>query len=456
MNGAREEADLIIGVLDMRAAVDIATSITCLDPEAFMVPGHRIIWAGFQAITARGGMIDAWALGKTMRKLGAIDIDLQLMDRYFNDSRDGLGSLDLRPRIVQVAECYKRRTVTKAMESLSSSADDLTWDEMATQLAEVVGKVSQAGNPRFQSATDYAKQFEAFLAGKPILTEGCRDNLVTFGVEGIDEAIVANPGRLIVIGGLPSAGKTALALQAAIRTAQAGKRVAMASLEMDEDEIAARIVANVCDVNSIKALKYGTDQSRGPEDRKGLNEVRKHIVGLHGCAGDSWTSIEAAVTREHRKAPLSLVIVDYIQLMGGSETKYRRNETEAQQIAQITMGAKRLAQKLKVNVLLLSQFNREVKETEEPTLQHFLGSGQIERDIDIALLLWNTQVAYERGKNRRIRCRIAKNRGGERYGLVEIDFDPAKNRFLFVPAKVQETVPLVTTQRLRMAHALGQ
>jgi replicative DNA helicase len=221
-------------------------------------------------------------------------------------------------------------------------------------------------------------------------------------------------------------------------------------------EISARIVASVCDVNSKRALKYGTDQSRGPGDRKNLEQVRKHIVGLHGCAGDSWISIEAAVTREHRKAPLSLVIVDYIQLMGASETKGRKNETEAQQIAQITMGAKRLAQKLKVNVLLLSQFNREVKETEEPTFQHFLGSGQIERDIDIAILLWNTQVQYEKGKNRRIKCRIAKNRGGERYGLVEMDYDPAKNRFVFVPAKVQETVPLANTQRLRLAHGLGQ
>jgi replicative DNA helicase len=98
-------------------------------------------------------------------------------------------------------------------------------------------------------------------------------------------------------------------------------------------------------------------------------------------------------------------------------------------IGEITKSAKRLAQKLKINVIILSQFNRKIEEFEEPTLQHFLGSGQIERDADIALLLWNTDKDPAPSAIRPVACRIAKNRGGARFGKYMLDFDPALNQF---------------------------
>jgi replicative DNA helicase len=166
------------------------------------------------------------------------------------------------------------------------------------------------------------------------------------------------------------------------------------------------------------------------EDRCILTELRKNIVGIHGCAGDSWCSVEAAIVREHRRAPLSVAIVDYLQLLGEPDTKGRRADTEAQAIGEITKSAKKLAQRLGINVLMLSQFNRKVEECQEPTLQNFLGSGQIERDIDIALLLWNTQLNPKPGDDRIIMCRVAKNRGGERFGKFRLRFNPAHNQFI--------------------------
>jgi replicative DNA helicase len=233
---------------------------------------------------------------------------------------------------------------------------------------------------------------------------------------------------MIVIGGLPSAGKSAFAIQMGVRTALSGRRVAMGGLEMDEDETSARIIACACGVDSLIALKCSHDPS--PDNRPILDAVRRNLVGLHGCAGDSWTSVEAAIVREHRRAPLSVAIVDYLQLLGEPDTKSRRIETEAAMIGEITKSAKRLAQRLKINVVMLSQFNRQVREGEEPNLQHFLGSGQIERDIDIALLLWNTDPnPDDKRLERPVSCRIAKNRGGKRYGKVRMKFMPAFNQF---------------------------
>lgn len=424
---AKIEADLITGVLDLRTDLGISSQVTCLDPEAFTVPGHRMIWKSFQVVTRSGGFIDSWVMGKAMRKLGASDIDLQLLDRYFNDSRDGLGSLDLRPRIAAVADAYKRRAVLRSMEDLARTSDDLSWDEIQTRLLDVTGKVSQAGNPQFGEGADHARQFEAFLTGSAILPQEHRSNLTVFGIPALDSTIMANPGRLIVIGGMPSAGKTAFAVQAGIETADIGHRVALASLEMDADEIAARIVAKVSGVNSIAVLR--SDGPPRPELRPRLESIKRNLVGLYGCAGDSWTAIESAIVREHTRSPLKLAIVDYLQLMEAPDVARKRNDNEAQRIGEITKACKRLAQRLGINVVLLSQFNREVSEGQEPTLQNFLGSGQIERDADVALLLWNDTPQGTPGQNRTIHCRIAKNRGGERYGKVTMQFNPALNRF---------------------------
>lgn len=428
MTEPQNEASLIIGILENRADLQISSHLTALDPEAFVSPSHRRIWAGMQVITLSGGLIDSWTLSKTLKKLGGSEADSQLVTRYFEEIQYSFGSLNLPARIAQVAEDYKRRTVARMADALSCGMDGLSWPDVEFALGEVSAKVSQAGNPRFQAGTDYSKQVEAFLRGNPVLPQESRDNLVVFGIPGIDDCIMANPGRLIVIGALPSAGKTALAIQAAIRTAQSGRRVALASLEMDADEIAARIIACACGVNSLQVLRYGGIPD--PEDRAILESIRKNLVGLHGCAGDSWPSIEAAIIREHRRAPLSVAIVDYLQLMGSPETgPSRRNDNEAQRIGEITKSAKRLAQRLGINVVLVSQFNREAEEAKEPTLQNFLGSGQIERDIDIALMLWNEQIRYEPKQDRVLLCRIAKNRGGERYSLVRTIFRPALNRF---------------------------
>ena len=421
------ESALIIGVIDLRAETDTANKITCLDPEAFMVPSHRTIWAGFQQISSTGGVIDSWAMNRVMRKLGANEADIQMLDRYFNDSRDGMGSGDLSPRIALVADAYKRRTIAKSMEALSLAAEASTWDSIESALGELVGKVHQAGNQRFSEGTDHAPQFEAFLSGRAILPEEGRDNLTIFGIHALDSTLMANPGRLIVIGGMPSAGKTAFAVQAGIESADMGRRVALTSLEMGEDEIASRIIAKVGGVNSIHVLRR--DGPPRPELRASFNNIRKHLVGLYGCAGDSWTAIEAAIVREHRKSPLKVAIVDYLQLMEPPDIGKKRTDTEAQRIGETTKACKRLAQKLAINVILLSQFNREVSEGQEPTLQNFLGSGQIERDADVALLLWNDTAKGEVSDTRTIHCRIAKNRGGERYHKVTMTFNPALNTF---------------------------
>lgn len=435
------EASLIRGVLDRRNDHETSPWLTALEPEAFVTEEHRAIWKAFQ--TLQDGLIDSWVVTKALKKMGASHSTMNAIQGYFADAHTSTGTADLKYRVNAVAEAYKRRLIAHAMQRMAEKAYTEDLKTLDADFQEVAGKLSRAGNAQLREATDYARQFEAYLSGAPILPPESRENLAVFGVHGIDSRLVANPGRLLVIGGLPSAGKTALAIQACVRTAQSGHRVAMGSLEMDEDEISARIVACACGVNSLGALRSG-NRHVAPEDPPILEGIRRNLVGVHGYSGDSWTSLESAITREHRRSPLSLVVVDYLQLLEAPELKGRRDSTEASRIGEITKSAKRMAQKLGCNVLMLSQFNRDVAEGQEPTLQNFLGSGQIERDIDIALLMWNTTKNPDPEQaERSVMCRVAKNRGGERYGLVNLAFHPAHNQFREVQ---KETAPRYETR----------
>ena len=420
-----DESAVIVGVLDLRMDPGTAQQITSLDPEAFVNRANQTIWASFQDIVAKGKVIDPWSMRKALNAREASDADHQMLDRYFNESRDGLGTNDLQSRVLTLADAYKRRLIYRAMESVTQAEEWLPWSELEARFNDISQKISQAGNPKFQAATNYATQYDAFLSGEPILPLEDRDNLLTFGIPSIDETIMSNPGRLIILGAMPSCGKTALAIQGAIRTAEAGRRVMMASLEMDEDEISARIIANLTGLNSRTILKRGAPMD--PSHKAAIQKVNKNLMGLHGCAGDTWQSIEAAFIREHLKQKYHVAIIDYLQLLGGTPKK---NETEAAMIGEITKGAKRLAQRLKINVVLVSQFNREVKEGQEPTLQNLLGSGQIERDADVALLLWNDSTNFDPRGDRPINVRVAKNRAGERNDKFTLTFKASFNLFV--------------------------
>lgn len=423
------EAELLASVVDLRADLETASLLTALEPEAFLAPYHGAIWRAFREIASNGGVLDAWVTRRHLQRHGAGALELGALERLFDEGHR-MPAGELRSRIAAVADSFKRRTLASSLKLLSEKALVSDMSEVESDFAEVASKVAQAGNPHMQPTTDYGTQFEKYLSGEPILPPEMRHNLIATGVEGIDTTIVANPGRLVVVGGLPSAGKTALAIQTAVQTSLAGRRVILGSLEMDADEIAARIVACACGANSLLALR-GIQHDVSAGDRAILDRVRQNVIGLHGFSGDSWGSLEAAILREHRRKPISAAIIDYLQLLGEPNTRKRRaSETEAQWLGEITKAAKRLAQRLRINVVILSQFNRQVEEGKEPSLQHFLGSGQIERDVDIALLLWNAEKATEVKSSRTVCCRIAKNRGGEMFKKIRLIFNAAQNQFV--------------------------
>jgi replicative DNA helicase len=241
-------------------------------------------------------------------------------------------------------------------------------------------------------------------------------------------------------------GKTALATCIAYNVASVGKRVYFASLEMSAQELGNRLLTSRLGLPAID-LRRGI--GAGAHMAEMLTE-QSRCVGLPLYVDESSAltiaQLHTRVRRVHRKRPLDLVIVDYLQLLKGIAY---RGSNRTQEVAEISGGLKAIAKELHVPVLALSQLNRatETRDDKRPHLADLRDSGAIEQDADVVMFVhrpayylereqpspldversraWERHMAAAKGRAEII---IAKHRNGPT-GISELAFDETTMTF---------------------------
>lgn len=189
-------------------------------------------------------------------------------------------------------------------------------------------------------------------------------------------------GDLIIIAARPSIGKTTLAVNSAVSLARLGKRVAVFSLEMRQEQLEDRILAQLSQVglSRIASGHLGTKdlEALGPA----MAEMNNLAIHFEDRGGQSAIDIRGDCRRLMADGPLDLVLIDYVQLMQG--TLERRGSTRNEEITDISRRLKDLAAELNAPVMLLSQLRR----TEgRPKLDDLRESGSLEQAADVVGLL---------------------------------------------------------------------
>jgi replicative DNA helicase len=231
-------------------------------------------------------------------------------------------------------------------------------------------------------------------------------------------------GELIVIAARPSMGKTALAMNIVEHaTLQLNKSVAVFSMEMSGAQLAMRMIGSVGRFDQHE-LRTGTfkddDWSRMVEAIGRLNEAQLYI---DDSAGLNALEVRARARRLHRQCGgLSLIVVDYLQLMSATSG---REENRATEIAEISRSLKGLAKELKIPVVALSQLNRgvESRQDKRPMMSDLRESGAIEQDADLIFFIYRDEV-YNPGnpeKQGEAEIIIAKQRNGPT-GMKKLTF----------------------------------
>lgn len=254
---------------------------------------------------------------------------------------------------------------------------------------------------------------------------------VPSGFRDLDELTTGfQKGDLIVVGGRPSMGKTSFTLNIAQHVGlESRETVAIFSLEMAKEQLAFRMLCSEAMVNS-NSIRKGFIKK---EDWHKLTGAASKLTGapifIDDSSGITVLELRAKARRLKMEHGLSLVIVDYLQLMRGKGSFERRE----QEISDISRSLKALAKELSIPVIAVSQLNRSVEQRRPPTpmLADLRESGAIEQDADVILFLYRDEVYNKdtpanKGEAEVI---VAKQRNGP-IGKVNLTFNSSCTRFL--------------------------
>lgn len=342
---------------------------------------------------------------------GRLDV-VAAMERYpalkvpIVECAESLESECIRPtreNILSWVQMLKENRAAEKFRSiaLESCNQALGYDDLQEFYEKMGRALDVEGNAEdFESSGDLVDDYIRSLGEKP-------EHIPT-GLSKLDRNLHILPGNFILIGGRPSAGKTALSLQLAAEMALRGYRVCYFSLETSTKVLMARVIAN----RTCSPLEDVKNKRVPVAELDCLARLRKAPLFFRSASGKSVPWIKAQAMRKKAQ----IVFVDYVQILSCTDAKDRYT-----QITKISIALHELAQSTGMVVFGLAQLNRGAARA-DPTVADLKESGQLEQDADAIILLGGTEHPFI----------LAKNKEGEAGTWFNIEFDKEKQRFLEV------------------------
>ena len=309
-----------------------------------------------------------------------------------------------RERMGEWAKRIKENAALRRFQSLAvESASALTTYEDLSEIYQQMGEAMSLKAEEEDAWTyeDVLNDYVLHMDEKPVY--------IKTGLERLDEALHISPGDFIIIGGRPSAGKTALSLQIAASMAKQNYTVYYFSLETSKRKLGARLMANqiYCPLDTVKNKAVSLNEIDGQAKNM------KMPLYIRSAAGKNVAWMKAQALRKKAQ----VIFVDYLQLIHETGAKDRYAAITA-----ISIALHELAQTTGIVVVALAQLNRNPsKPGATPTNSDLRESGQIEQDADAIILLSGDNPD-------KYLFRLSKNKEGE-IGDLPITFSKQMQRF---------------------------
>ena len=273
----------------------------------------------------------------------------------------------------------------------------------------------------------------------------------TTGFEALDKKTTGfNEGDLVIIAARPAMGKTALVLNMALKNVEQKKGVILFSLEMPAEQLMLRMLAAKTSIPLQNLRKGDMDDKEWSILSAAFDDLNSKKLFVDDGGSININQLRARVRKlaQIQENNISLVIIDYLQLMQGLGNKDRHQE-----VSDISRGLKMLARELKIPIVALSQLNRglESRPDKRPMLSDLRESGAIEQDADIIMFVYRDDVYKQRDEARKEKeakdkgedykskfidkpieeaeIIIGKQRNGP-IGTVKLDFHKALTKFI--------------------------
>lgn len=391
---------------------------------------HQRIFAAISDLYEMGVEVSPVNVIDRLRSIGTGQSDHE-WDMYLYNLPDVVVTTASLAYNLDILDGYKRSREAQAL--LSESLAELhpfglneQLETLTTSLQDLHNETEERESRPARLITDLMRKIQS--------DEGELLGLSTPWSELSALLVSLTPGALVLVGGRPSMGKTALALQMASHVAEE-RPVALFSLEMSSEQLMMRWLASESRVSSGR-IRRARAELRDDDMRKMLQataRISDSKMRIFDTPSMTPASIRAKCIELHREEPLGLVVVDYLQLMttGGKE-EHRRAEIEA-----ISRALKLLAKELKCPVLALSQLSRalESRADRRPTCSDLRESGALEQDADAVLFVYRDEVYHPESEDRNTaEIILAKQRDGG-LGTVRLEWHGETTRFANLPNK---------------------
>jgi replicative DNA helicase len=445
------EKSVLGSVFIKPAAFDeVATS---LGVDDFFQPAHREIFEAMLAIDKRRQAIDVIAVADELKVRGML-ARLEGGLAYLNELANGVPTAENALHYARLVreKATLRRLIAACAEVQSTAYGDFgEFDTFLDEAETKVFNVAQQNRRETYSATgdlmeEVLHNLEVRTAERKAVTG------VPTGFTKLDEYTSGlQPENLIIVAARPGGGKTSWAVNVAMHAALQHKiPVLLFSLEMSKYELMERMLAGEARIDSSRIkrgfLEYADWKNRihpasgrlaaAPiliDDSSAINIMEIRAKARRFRADPRYFPPPAPSVDGHPpRPPLGLIVVDYLQLARGAQT--RRDDNRQQEIADISRGLKALAKDLKVPIIAISQLNREVEKREgKPKLSDLRESGSIEQDADMVLFIHREDMAGGETPDGAsptaiAECIIGKHRNGGT-GSVKMTFIKEYTRF---------------------------
>ena len=410
----------------------VTKAIEFLSPDDFYRESHRRLYHSMLDLFDRNEPIDIITLTDQLRRNNELDSvgGIAYLSSLAN-SVPTSANISFHAKIVKEKSMLRSLIQTATHIAARVYEDSMEADEMVDYAEKVVFDIAdKRTRASFTSikeiVKDTFKMIEHLYDKKEAITG------VPSGFADLDKMTSGfQHGDLVIIGGRPGMGKTAFALNIAQHVGVELKEpVAIFSLEMSKEQLVLRMLCAEGMVDSLRVRTGIMSKQDWPKLTSAAGRLAESPIFIDDSSALTVLEIRAKarrLKREHKG--LSLIVVDYLQLMRGRGSF----DIREQEIADISRSLKALAKELKVPVIALSQLNRAVEHRgdRKPTLADLRESGAIEQDADVIVFLYRDgdQNKGDQASRNIVKIEVAKQRNGPT-GAVTLTFLSSNTKFV--------------------------
>jgi replicative DNA helicase len=356
---------------------------------------HAEIFGAIRELCKLGKPVDAVTMGDVLPQF----------DAYMIEMANNATAANVRAYAEEVRLVSEGRRVTEAGRRIALGG--VSFGEAQRILADVA--------PRNTAAI---KPIRAYMSGAlELMMKRCeQEEVVTglaTGINGLDEATSGlQPGTLVIIAARPSMGKTAMALQLAVRTAVRKNRVAVFEMEMSGVQLSERAVSQISGVtySHIKSPKNMLEEE-WPRITNAFATLEGAPLIIDESSTQTIDTLEARIRQLHMESELGLAVIDHLGLVVLPGKGRPDQET-----GEITRRLKALAKDLQIPIICLVQLNRKVEDRADkrPLMSDLRESGRIEEDADLVMMIYRDEYYNANSPHKGYaELLLRKNREGE-------------------------------------------